>query len=400
MRGYGTAFWRLLISSGVSNVADGIGRTVLPLLATTLTRDPLAISALTTLAFLPWLLCALPVGALVDRHDRKTALVTATLFRGAAFGVLAVGSAMGWTHIAVLYAAVFAVGVAETVYDSAGRAMLPMVVRRDQLERGNSMLSTAEIGGQSYVGAPVGAVLFGVFVAAPLFANALAFALAAALMVTVTGAFRPPGERSAAIGSDIRAGVRWLASHRFLRGLTLANAVTSAAQSMANAVLVLFALDVLRVPEGGYGFILAVVGVGGLAGGLLAPVLSARLGRAGTLALVSLTFPLALAGMGLTGNAFLATALYGVAALLVMTGNVLTMALRQTLIPEQLFGRVQGAYRTLVWGGIPLGALAGGALAATAGIPAVFVASGLVSLVAGAWTCHLLARHRREINVA
>ncbi|GAA1267303.1 MFS transporter [Sphaerisporangium rubeum] len=400
MSGYGTAFWRLLISSGVSNVADGIGRTVLPLLATTLTRDPLAISALTTLAFLPWLLCALPVGALVDRHDRKTALVTATLFRGAAFGVLAVGSAVGWTHIAVLYVAVFAVGVAETVYDSAGRAMLPMVVRRDQLERGNSMLSTAEIGGQSYVGAPVGAVLFGVFVAAPLFANALAFALAAALMVTVGGAFRPPGERRAAIGSDIRAGVRWLASHRFLRGLTLANAVTSAAQSMANAVLVLFALDVLRVPEGGYGFILAVVGVGGLAGGLLAPVLSARLGRAGTLALVSLTFPLALAGMGLTGNAFLATALYGLAALLVMTGNVLTMALRQTLIPEQLFGRVQGAYRTLVWGGIPLGALAGGALAATAGIPVVFVVSGLVSLVAGAWTCHLLARHHREINVA
>jgi hypothetical protein len=69
------------------------------------------------------------------------------------------------------------------------------------------------------------------------------------------------------------------------------------------------------------------------------------------------------------------------------------MSLRQALIPEHLFGRVQGGYRTLVWGAIPVGALLGGVLAAATTVPTVFVVSGLGQLLVAGALAGLLSRH-------
>jgi hypothetical protein len=85
--------------------------------------------------------------------------------------------------------------------------------------------------------------------------------------------------------------------------------------------------------------------------------------------------------MGLVSNGYLAAVLFALCAAGVMVWNVLTMSLRQGLIPQLMFGRVQGAYRTVVWGAIPVGALAGGAVANVLGVAAVFVVSGAGLLV-------------------
>src|SRR6476646_11480460 len=82
-------FWRFYASSATSNRADGIGRTALPLLGATYTRNPVLISGLVSFAFLPWLLFALPSGALVDRTDRRVALAAANLVRAVTVGALA-----------------------------------------------------------------------------------------------------------------------------------------------------------------------------------------------------------------------------------------------------------------------------------------------------------------------
>jgi len=70
-----------------------------------------------------------------------------------------------------------------------------------------------------------------------------------------------------------------------------------------------------------------------------------------------------------------------------MIGNVLTMSIRQSVIPEHLFGRVQGAWRTVIWGAMPVGALAGGALARVAGLRAPFLlqAAAFAVVCVGAW---------------
>ncbi|WP_222192927.1 MFS transporter [Modestobacter italicus] len=392
----GPAFWRLYAASAASNLADGVNRVALPLLAATLTRDPVLVAGLTSLAFLPWLLFALPAGAFVDRTDRKRAMAVANAVRALALTALAVTVLTGTASLAVLYAVAFAVGVAETVYDSAARAVLPQVVRRDQLDRGNGLLTTAEEASQGFVGAPLGSVLFALAVAAPLLTTAGGFLLAAVLVVGIAGTHRPArgdGPRTT-IRRDVAEGVGWLWRHRFLRGLTLVSASTALTSAMTSGVLVLYALDTLRMGEAGYGLLLTASGVGAVVGGLTAAPLAGRIGRTATLVAGSVLAALTLGAMALTQNAVVAGALFAVGTVGVLFWNVLTMSLRQALIPEALFGRVQGGYRTLVWGGIPLGALAGGLLADATSVPTVFAVAGAVQLVLAGALWWLLAAHR------
>ncbi len=397
----GSRFWKLFTSSAVSNLADGIGHSVVPLLAATLTRDPVLIASLTSLAYLPWLLMALPAGAFVDRSDRRRVMIGANLFRAGAYGVLAATVLFGLTTIWLLYVIAFVLGVAETLYDSAVRAILPQVIDRDQLDRGNSLLASVESGAQTFIGAPVGALLFAAVAVLPLITNASAFALAALLMVALAGRFRPTRAiKSSSLGTDIREGVRWLRGHHFLRGLTMVNGVTSALQSMANAVVVLYALEVVHLAPGAFGAVMVATGLGALLGGFVTPLLTRRLGRTATLSMTSLLFPVPLAAMSLTSSAVVGCLLYGLSALLVMSGNVITMSLRQTLISEELFGRVQGAYRTLVWGGIPVGAFAGGVLASLTNVRVVFAVAGLAAIPVGVWMSTLLRKYRAEIDRA
>jgi MFS family permease len=395
----GSAFWRLYAASAVSNLADGVNRVALPLLAATLTRNPVQVAGLTSLAYLPWLLFALPAGAVVDRVDRKRAMAGANGARAAALGVLGVTAVTGTVSLAVLYALAFAVGVAETVYDSAARAMLPQVVRRDQLDRGNGLLTTAEEASQGFLGAPLGSALFALAVGAPLLGSAGGFALAAVLVLTIVGVHRPDrgtGPR-ATLRRDVADGVRWLFRHRFLRGLTLVSAGTSLVGSMTSGVLVLFALDDLGVSTAGYGLLLIAAGVGAVLGGLTAAPLSRRIGRTPTLVAGAVITGVVLVAVGFTRSPVVAGVLFALETFGVLFWNVLTMSLRQVLIPEELFGRVQGGYRTLVWGAIPLGALLGGLLAGATTVPTVFVVAGACLLLLSGVLWRLLAVHRELV---
>jgi MFS family permease len=182
-----------------------------------------------------------------------------------------------------------------------------------------------------------------------------------------------------------------------LRGLTLISAATAFTQALATGVLVLYCLEVLHVPTSGYGLVLLAAGVGAVIGGLATPPLTRRFGRpvvltAGALVCAVATVAMAFADNGVVGGTFFAVASAGV-----MTWNVITMSLRQALIPAELFGRVQGAYRTLVFGAVPLGSLIGGALAGPLGLRGVFVVSGAGMLICAGSLGRLVRRHKDEL---
>ena len=399
MTGLPRRFWRLYASSATSNLADGIGRTVLPLLAASYTRDPVLVAGLTTFSFLPWLLFALPSGALVDRVDRRYAMSAANAVRALASGTLVVLTVAHAGSVAALYAVAFVLGTAETVYDSATRALLPQVVARRDLDRANSLLTVEETLGQQFIGSPVGSALFAVAVALPLGLDAVGFAVAAALVLTVRGAYRPARAGTpTSVRRDMADGVRWLARHPLLRGLTLVSAGTAFVQSMGTGVLVLYVLEVLDLPPSAFGLVLLGTGVGGLVGGVLTPSLTRRFGRAAMLTGGAVVAAVAEGALSLTTSGLVATALGAVSAAAVMVWNVLTMSLRQSLIPEAAFGRVQGAYRTLVWGGIALGSVAGGAVARAIGLRPLFAVLGAGMLVLAAVLGVLLHRHAAELT--
>jgi MFS family permease len=395
----GPRFWRLYASSATSNLADGIGRTALPLIAASYTRDPVLVSGLASFAFLPWLLFALVSGAVVDRVDRRYAMSAANAVRALSLGVLAVLVVAGEGSVLALYVVAFLLGTAETIYDSATRALLPQVIERRHLDRANSLLTAEESLGQQFIGSPLGSALFALAVVLPVALNSVGFAIAALLILTVRGVQRP--QRTGGpntVRADVAEGVRWLWNHRLLRGFTLISGATCLANSMINGVLVLYVLEVLHLPSSRFGFFVLAAGVGALLGGLATPRVARLLGRVRALTLGAAVSALAIGLMGFVDNGWVAAALSAVMAAGVMVWNVLTMSLRQLLIPEHIFGRVQGAYRTLVWGAIPLGALAGGVVADLLGISAVFLVSGAALLVLSGVLGLLLRAHAAELT--
>lgn len=398
MKAMDGGFWRLYSSSATSNLADGIGRAALPLLATHYTRNPVLISSLASLSFLPWLFFALPSGALVDRVDRRYAMAAANAVRAVAALTLGVLAAAGAANIVVLYVVAFALGVAETVYDSAIRAILPQVVRKERLDSANGLLTVEETLGQIFLGAPLGSMLLVLAIAVPFLINGVGFVLAALLVLSLRGNFRPARESApVSIRRDVADGVRWLVRHRFLRNLTLVSAATGFLQSMATALLVLYVLEILHLPQGDFGYVLIGAGVGAIIGGIATPALAARLGKGPLLVVGAVVSASGVLLMGLVSHGYLAGTLFAVSSSGVMVWNVLTMSLRQSLIPHELFGRVQGAYRTLVWGAIPLGSLTGGLVAHAAGLRWVFVTSGGGLLVMAVVLAFVLRGHADEL---
>jgi hypothetical protein len=157
----GLPYWQLWSASSLSNLADGLVKIALPLVAVTLTDSPGLVAGMALAVTLPWLLFALPAGALADRVDRRVAMVIANVVRAAGVAVLAVALVLGLESspaaIWALYAVALLLGTAETIYDTCAQSILPQVVARDQLPRANGRLLAAELTANEFVGPPLGA---------------------------------------------------------------------------------------------------------------------------------------------------------------------------------------------------------------------------------------------------
>lgn len=399
-RPLGHSFWRLFASTSLSNLSDGVLVVALPLLAASLTRDPVAVSGMAALAFLPWLLFAVPAGVLVDRVDRRAAMTGANVFRALLVGALAGLVVTGQATLPVLYVVAFLLGAAETVYDSAARAMLPAVVPRSRLERGNSLLQTSESVGNIFLGAPVGAWLFALAVSAPLWLNSAAWLLAAALALTIAGRFAPaPGEPTR-VRDDLVEGLVWLRDHELLRALMVTTGLSAVAFSLTSGILVLFALEDMGLSEQQYGLMLAAAGVAAVLGAMSSPYVTRLLGRTAAMGVSNVVAGLCVAAMAVWPHPVAASVAFALSAGAVSTFNVQIMSVRQALIPARLFGRVQGAYRTVIWGGIPVGTVVGGALGKWFGLPVVFAVSGLAVALLGLAVTWVLYAGRHQIAEA
>jgi Protein of unknown function, DUF488/Transmembrane secretion effector len=284
------------------------------------------------------------------------------------------------------------------VYDSAARAILPQVVDRGRLDGANSWLTVEETVGQDFVGPPVGAGLFGWLRAAPFIATAIGFAAAALLVLAIPGRFRTERAERTTLRADIRDGLRWLWRHPLLRGLTVLSGLIAAFMSMATSLTVLYALRTLHLDPSVYGFLFLAMGIGGLVGSFAVAPLAARLGRPRMITIAAGIAPVMFVLLGTITDLVAATLWFFGLSVGVTMWNVLSMSLRQAMIPADLLGRVLGAHRVALWGGIPLGAVVGGFLAERTSVPAVFLVSGIAQLVVVVLVHRLVARNRLLIT--
>ncbi|SCL16098.1 MFS-type transporter involved in bile tolerance, Atg22 family [Micromonospora rhizosphaerae] len=402
--------FRLLWSAAVSSrFGDSLRTPALALLAATLTRDPRAIAAVTVAGQLPPLLLGLLGGAYADRWDRRRTMAAVDGLRAGVVAALAVLVATGRAGVAALAAAALLLATLGTVFDAASFAVLPSLVAPAALPTANGRLQAGTAVAGGFLGAPLAGVLFALSAALPFTLDALTFAAAALLTLSLPparvprscscGGDKPAGDRqkvnhnckiggrSGGVWREAWEGVRWVRRDRVLWGITLLTAGSNLAISGLMAVLVLYALEVLRVPAAGYGLFAAGAVVGGLVGALAAGRLAGRFGTVPALRGVLAVQTLALTGFALARHPLpggLALACFAAGTTI---WNSLWASYGQRQVPAELLGRVGAAQRVVGRASAPIGAAVVGFAGQAYGVaPVGWAAAAIFAVVTvGAW---------------
>jgi predicted MFS family arabinose efflux permease len=283
-----------------------------------------------------------------------------------AVGGLGVAVLADAATLPLLYVVFFALGTAETLFDNAAVSILPAVVSKDRLARANGRLLGAQMVANELVAPPLGGLLFATAAAVPFLLDAGTFAAAGAPVE------RPEGAVPTTLRGEIAEGVRWLARHRLLRILAVAIALMNLTLSATVSISVLYAQERLGLGSVGYGLLLSSLAVGGITASLVAERVIGWLGPATTMRLGLVIESSTHLVLALARSPVLVGAIFALFGFHAMTWSVISVSLRQELIPARLLGRVNSAYALFGYGSLSLGAVAGGLLAARYGLTAPF----------------------------
>lgn len=365
----GPAFNRLWASSLVSNLADGVLMAAAPLLAITLTDSTVLISVIGAMVMLPWLLFAMPIGVMVDRVDRRFILAGSNAIRSAVIGAVALGIATDHITIYWLIFSGFIIGVCEVATDTTAQSLIPQILDEEHYEKGNSRLQISETVIQGFIGSPLSGFLYAIAIWLPFFINSIGYAVATLFALLIPIQYLQdvrtdsPNESKPSYIEDIKFGIRYLYNQKVLRRLVLTTATIGVCYSAGTATMVLFIIKELELSPQYFGVVISIQGAGALLGAIVAPQASKKFGRSiiMTLGITSSSVVLLLQGFATNIYIFVALATFGGFA--ISQWNILLMATYQRIIPNELYGRIHGTRRTLVWGMLPVGSLIGGVLA-------------------------------------
>ena len=363
------AFNRMWASSIISNLADGVMLAAVPLLAISLTDSPVLISLIGAMVMLPWLLFAIPIGAIVDRVDRRYIFAGANASRSAVVGVLALLIALDHVTIFWLLAAAFIIGVCEVAADTTAQSLIPQILEEKDFEKGNSRLQISETVIQGFIGAPISGFIYAAAIYLPFFINSLGFAISGLLALTIPVKYlqdirqESDEKTERRFVADMKFGIAYLFNQKVLRRLVVTTATIGLCYAMGSATMVLFIIKELGLQERFFGVILAIQGVGAILGALVASRTSSKFGRSKVMTFAIVASSAVLLIQGFSPNIYIFVALATFGGFVISQWNILLMATYQTVIPKELYGRIHGTRRTLVWGAMPLGSLLGGVLA-------------------------------------
>jgi len=380
----GSSYWRLWTATAISNLGDGISGVAYPWVASAVTRSPLLIAAAGFASRLPWLIFTLHAGVITDRFDRRKLIVAMDAIRGVL--TLIVGAIVllnkdslpslndltsvtdletNWPLYITLVITAFLFGLAEVLRDNSAQTLMPSVVEAENLEKANGRMWSAESLTHSFIGPPLGSLLIGVAIYLPFFVDAGSFFVAVALIASISGSFKPIQEKPREkinFKSEIKEGFRWLWSHDLLRPMAIILGALNLLGTMVAATFILYTQEVLNTSV----FVFAVLGtagaVGGIAGGLIAPKISVKIGSGPSLWLSLVMGPIGAIIIGTTSAWQVVWVVLLFQSFFSILWNTITVSLRQSIIPSHLLGRVNSVYRFFGWGSIPIGMFLGGGL--------------------------------------
>jgi len=386
------SFW---LAQTISLFGDRLHQVALSVLVYALTNSPLLTGLVFLSATLPNLVLGPIAGTFVDRWEHKRVMVASDLIRAGL--VLAIPFA-AMTNVWLVYPLVFAITAVSLFFRPAKTAIIPRIVREDDVMAASSATWTADT-----LADVLGFPLAGLFVAAlgatpetlglAFFADSATYVLSALLLVgiSVTPIVREQGPK---VGNAVRVFFGELADGwRFLRGKpalfqnTLISIVAQLSTGATLALTVVYARDVLS-PEfiaypQNYAAIETAIGVGNLIGGVAVGALGARTRKGWLIVAGFIVMGLGVTVMGLTGNVFVAL----IAAFLVGTANLVWIVPTQTLFievtPVELLGRVIAFRGSFVFGAMTLAMGVAGIVAESVSAGIVIAGFGLLTVLGG-----------------
>jgi MFS family permease len=384
----GSSYWRLWTATAISNLGDGISGVAYPWVASAVTRSPLLIAAAGFASRLPWLIFTLHAGVITDRFDRRKLIIAMDTIRGVL--TLIVGAIVllnkdslpslndlssttdletNWPLYITLVITAFLFGLAEVLRDNSAQTLMPSVVDAENLEKANGRMWSAESLTNSFIGPPLGSLLIGIAIYLPFFVDAGTFFVAVALIASISGSFKPVEEKPREkinFKAEIKEGYRWLWAHDLLRPMAIILGALNLVGTMVAATFILYTQEVLHTSV----FVFAVLGtagaVGGIAGGLIAPKVSEKIGSGPSLWLSLAMGPIGAVIIGTTSSWQVVWVVLLFHSFFSILWNTITVSLRQSIIPTYLLGRVNSVYRFFGWGSIPIGMFLGGAIVSIA----------------------------------
>jgi MFS family permease len=384
----GASYWKLWSATAISNLGDGVSMVAYPWLASAITRSPILIALAGVASRLPWLIFTLPAGVITDRFDRKKIIVAMDAARGFLTVFVAVMVywkadslpklneltnitvlATNWPLYIVAITASFLFGCAEVLRDNTAQTFMPSVVKEEQLEKANGQMWSAESLTNSFIGPPLGSFLIAIAVFVPFFFDAASFFVAVALLSTITTITKPITNVESAkpkvkpnFRAEIKEGFDWLWSHELLRPMAIILGSMNGISSLVGAAFILFAQEILHTSVLEFAILGTSGAIGGIIGGIYGPKIAKKIGSGPSLFLTLLIMPIFEIAIGFVSSWQVVWLLSGITTIFAVLWNVITVSLRQSIIPTHLLGRVNSVYRFFAWGTIPIGLLIGGGL--------------------------------------
>jgi predicted MFS family arabinose efflux permease len=385
--------WSGQVVSTLGSVSAGV---VYPLLVLSLTGSPAIAGLVGAARALPYLVFSLPVGALIDRWNRKRVMIVSDVGRCIAVGSLPVAMIVGVLTVTQVGLVALVEGTLFVFFNIAEVAALPRVVPRSQLPQATAQnqaaFGVAEIAGPSF-----GTFIWNAFgQGAPFIADAVSYVVSAVSLSLITTPFN--AERSTVrrhLGAEVMEGLRWLIGQPLIRYLALLTGGLNFVNASGQLLVIVLATQ-MGAGIGDIGLIFSIGGVGGIVGSLIGGRLQRRFRFGQVIVAVvwiqALLFPLyavvpAVWMLGATTALLLATSpIY----------NVVQFSYRVALIPDALQGRVNSTFRLLAFGLIPVGEALGGVLIERMGaIRTVAVFGGCLLALAVATSLNRSVREAR-----
>ncbi|WP_411077998.1 MFS transporter [Streptomyces sp. cmx-10-25] len=378
-------FLRLWLGRGVTQLGTAITDFALPILVLSLTNSPSRAGLLAALERLPYLLLAIPAGVLVDRWNRRTVMLVCGLMRGVCIGMFGIYLMMGGEDLSVLTAILLISGAFYVFHSVADNAILPQLVPRRALVRASGWMegttSVVDLAGPALAGVVIALSTVTVGVGYAYGIDALSYGVAAvAVSLIRTPMASTTPEKSESLARSARIGMSFLWRNPVLRSLALTNLANCVLLAPLGILFITFARSFGMNPAE-TGRLLALGIAGGVLGSIATAPLERRLGPAGVLFLSGMAWALGNLLFAFSPGMAVVVGACGIISFVMPLYFSTLYAYRNSIIPDNLRGRVNSMYRLIAQLAGPIGLSAGGALIGLFGTRAVGGVTAVIFLL-------------------